>query len=133
VQVLENGIRGPLIPLLLDPLLRRQQIDELFHASVQETPSALNVPDQAVRLVLRGHPQAANAGVDAIRKREIDDAELAAKRHGRLRAPVGDLLEPAAAAASQYQTVRVACDDADETQVGPAWDCVRWLLVFVHG
>ncbi len=36
-----------------DALLRRQQFDELAEAAVEEAPAALQVPDQALRLVLR--------------------------------------------------------------------------------
>ena len=73
-----------------------------------------------MRLVLRGDADAADAGVDAVGQREVDDAELAAERHRRLGAPVGELLQPAAAAPGQDQPVGVLGDDADEAQVGLA-------------
>jgi hypothetical protein len=60
-------------------LLCRQDVDELVEAAVEEAPAALQVLDQALRLVLGGDADAADAGVNAIRQREIDDAELAAK------------------------------------------------------
>ena len=39
-----------------DLLLRRQQLDELAEPAVEETPAALDVTDQGVRLVLREDP-----------------------------------------------------------------------------
>ena len=114
------------------PLLRRHQVDELLHAAVEEAPAALDVADQAVRLVLRGDADAPNAGVHAVGQREIDDAELAAERNGRLGAPVGELLQPAAASARENQAVGVLGDDADETQVGLAANGIALLVHFIH-
>ena len=94
------------------------QVDEFLHAAVEEAPAALDMADQAVRLVLRGDADAADAGIDAVGQRKIDDAELAAERHGRLGAPVGEILQPAAAAAGENQRIRVLGDDADEADIG---------------
>ena len=121
VHVLVDGIRGALIPGVLPHALRgRQQVDELLQAPVEEAPAALQVPDQAVRLVLRGHPDSADARVHAVGQRKIDDAELAAERHGRFGAPVRELHQAAAAAARQDQPVGAAGQLADEADVGPA-------------
>ena len=120
VHVLVDGIRGALIPGVLPHALRgRQQVDELLQAPVEEAPAALQVPDQAVGLVLRGHADSADARVHAVGQREVDDAELAPERHGRLGAPVGELHQPAAAAAGQDQPVGAAGQLADEADVGP--------------
>src|SRR5687767_13592593 len=53
-------------------------------------------------LVLRRHAKAADAGVQRVRQREIDDARLAAEIDGRLGAAIGQLLEAAAAPAGQH-------------------------------
>jgi hypothetical protein len=84
VEVLEHRVGRALVPVLADLLLRRQDIDELMEAAVEEAPAALQVLDQTLRLVLGGNADAADSGVHAVREREVDDAELAAKRHGRL-------------------------------------------------
>src|SRR5208283_3085848 len=45
---------------------------------------------------------AANAGVERVRQREVDDARLAAEIHRRLGAPVGELEQPTAASAGEH-------------------------------
>ena len=85
VQVLEHRVGGAAIPMLfVDALLRRHQVDGLVQLRAQEAPAALDVAQQRVALVLRHHADAADARVDAVRQREIDDAELAAEVHRRL-------------------------------------------------
>ena len=103
VEVLEHGIGGALVPVLAHLLLGRQQVDELVEPSVEEAPASLQVMDQALRFVLRGDADAADTGVHAVRQREIDDAKFSGEGNGRLRAPVGELFEPAAAPARQDQ------------------------------
>jgi len=78
----------------------------------------LDVPDQTVRFVLCGYADAANARVHAVGQREVNDAELAAERNGGLRAPVGEILESAAAPAGEDEPVSVFSDDADEAHIG---------------
>jgi len=118
MQVLVDGIGRPLVPLVfVDLLLRRQQLDELIETPVEEAPAALDVADQAVRLVLRGHTDLADAGIDAVGEREIEDAELAGKGHGRLGAKIGQLLEAGAASAGQDDGEGVARQVADEAHV----------------
>ena len=63
----------------------------------------LQMADQAVRLVLGRDRDAADAGIQRIRQREIDDAGLAAEIDRGLGAPVGQLHQPAAAAAGQHE------------------------------
>ena len=82
-----------------EALLGRQQVDELVHLFVEERPAALNVLHQRVRLVLGDHADAADAGVQAVRRGEIDDAEFAAKVDGGLGAGGGQIFQARAAAA----------------------------------
>ncbi len=107
IEVLVDGVRGALVPRRLDPLLRRQQLDEFVEAAVEEAPSALQVPDEALRLVLRADADAADARIDAVRQREVDDLELAAERHRRLRAPVRQFGQAAPPPSGQDQRQRV--------------------------
>jgi hypothetical protein len=119
VHVLEDRVGGALVPLVfVDLLLRRQELDELVEAPVEEAPAALDVADQAVRLVLGGDADLADAGIDAVGQREIEDAELAGERHRRLGAEVGQLLEPAAAATGEDDGESVARQVADEARFG---------------
>src|SRR5207247_3523826 len=97
IDILIHRVGGPLVPARHDALLRGQQLDELIEPAVEKAPAALHMTDQALRLVLSAHSDAPNAGIDAIRKREIDDPELAAERHRRFGAPVRELLQPASA------------------------------------
>ena len=62
-----------------DALAGGQDVEGLVALGAQEVPAALQVADQAVRLVLRGHRDAADAGIDRVRQREVDDARLAAE------------------------------------------------------
>ena len=71
-----DRVGGALVPVRGDTLLRRQQLDEFAHAAVEETPAVLHMPDQALRLVLREHGDAADAGVERVGQREVDDAHL---------------------------------------------------------
>ncbi len=117
VEVLVHRVRGAAVPVDRDALLRGQELHELVEASVEEAPTALHVPDQALRLVLRADPDAPDAGVDAVGEREIDDAELAAERHRRFRAPLGQLLQPAPSPSREDEGHGVAGNLADEPVV----------------
>src|SRR4029453_4165955 len=89
VEILVDRVGGALVPVGADPLLRWQQLDEFVETSVEERPTALEMTNQTLSLVLRADADATDPGVDAIGEREVDNAELAGKRHGRLRAPRG--------------------------------------------
>ena len=103
VDVLVDGIGRALVPLLVDPLLRRHDVDELAQLAAQIIPPAeRDVAIQAHRLVLREHENAAQAAVEAIRQREIDDAIDAAKRHGRLGPIARQRPQPRSFAPGQY-------------------------------
>ncbi len=92
VQVLIDGIGGTAVPdVFPDLLLCRPDLDELAHFRAQKAPAALHMLDQGVGLVLGGHADPANARIDAVRKREVDDAELAGKRNRRLGLTVGEV------------------------------------------
>jgi hypothetical protein len=91
VEVLEDGVGGAAVPVLLvDALLGGEEVDELAHLAAQEAPAALQVAQEAVRLVLGEHGDLAKAGVDGVRQGEVDDAELAAEVDGWLGAAVGE-------------------------------------------
>ena len=103
VDVLEDGVGGAFVPLQLGDALRGGEDVEAFVAlGAQEVPAALKVPDERVRLVLRGDADAADARVDRVRQREVDDPALAAEINRRLGTGVGQLVQPAAASAREH-------------------------------
>ena len=83
IQVLVDGVGGALVPMLADALLRRQNLDELAQFFRDEAPAHADVAIQRERFVLRGDEDAAQAGVDAVAEREVDDAVGAPEKHGR--------------------------------------------------
>ena len=60
----------------------------------------------------------ADTRIDAVGQGEVDDAELAAKRHCRLGAPVCKLFQPAAASAGQNQGQGLPGQTADKAARG---------------
>ena len=103
VDVLIDRIRGAGVPLGFRYALARGQDVEAFIAfRAEEVPAALQVADQAVRFVLCRHADAADARIHCVGQREIDDARLAAEIDRGLGADVGQLEQPAAAAACQH-------------------------------
>ena len=109
VDVLEDRVRGAGIPLgLRDALAGGQDVEALVPLGPKEVPAALHVADQAVRLVLGGDADAANARVEGVRQREVDDPGLATEENGGLGALVGQFHQAAAAAAGQNIGHRVA-------------------------
>ena len=77
VEVLVQGIRRAGVPAFPQPLLGGEDVDEFLQGGIQEVPPTLQVLDQAVGLVLGGNPDPADAGIDAVAEREVDDAVLA--------------------------------------------------------
>ena len=55
VDILVNGVRGPLVPVLVDALLGRQHVDVLLEFAAEKTPAGGNVAVQAAGLVLGEH------------------------------------------------------------------------------
>ena len=109
VEVLVNRVRRARVPLRLRHALAGGQDIEAFVAfGTQKVPAALQVADQAVGLVLGGDRDAADAGIERVGEREIDDARLAAEEHRRLGALVGQFHEPATTAARQHVSHRIA-------------------------
>ena len=108
VDVLIDRVGRAEIPHRLGDALRgRQDVETLVAFGPEKVPAALQMADQAVRLVLGGDRDAADAGIQRVRQREIDDARFAAEIDRGLGAPVGQLHQSAAAAACQHIRHRV--------------------------
>ena len=98
VDVLIHRVRRAEVPELLgNALARRQDVEAFVTFRAEEVPAVLQMPDQAVRLVLGRHGDAADAGIQRVGQREIDDPGFAAEIHRRLGATVGQFHQPAAA------------------------------------
>ena len=102
VDVLIDRVRRARVPLAFgNPLTCRKNVETLVASRAEKVPAAREVANQTVRLVLRGDADAADARVQGIGKREVDDPRLAAEIDRRLGPPVGQLEETAAAPASE--------------------------------
>ena len=97
VEILVQGIRGAAVPRFTDLLLGWHELHELTEFATQVTPSALDVLDERVGLVLRQHQDLADAGIHAVRQRKIDDPVFTAEGQGRFRATAGEVFQPFAA------------------------------------
>ena len=102
VEVLVDRVGRPQVPVVADPLLRRQDLDELAQLFGDDVPALPDVPVERERLVLRGDENPAQAGVYAVAEGEIDDPVGPAKVHRRLGAFLGERIEPLAHAARQH-------------------------------
>jgi hypothetical protein len=69
--------------VLADPLLGRQQLDELAQLLGHEVPGHPDVSVQRQGFVLGGDENAPEPGVDAVAEREVDDPVGTAEIHGR--------------------------------------------------
>ena len=104
VDVLVHRVGGAEIPAVFGHALAGGQDIETFVAfGAEEVPAALQMADQAVGTVLRGHGHAADAGIQRVGEREIDDAQLGAEIDRGLGTPIGQFHQPAAAAAGQHE------------------------------
>ncbi len=89
VDVLKNGVGGAGVPLALGhALARRHNVETFIAARPKEIPAAGQMPDEAVRFVLRRDADAANSGIQRVREREVDDAHFAAKIDRRFGAAI---------------------------------------------
>ena len=101
INVLVDRVGRALVPLVAHPLHRRQHFDELAHFAAQDVPAFADVPVQRERLVLGEDVDPAQVGVEAVGKRDVDDAVDAAEGDGRLGAVASERIEPLAGAACQ--------------------------------
>src|SRR5277367_3395034 len=78
IDVLIDGVGGALIPVLRDTHLRGENFDEIAVAH-QSGPALAHVAIEAERFVLGEDEDAAQIAIEAIRKRDINDAVDAAE------------------------------------------------------
>ena len=102
VDVLVDGVGRPLVPVLGDPLLRRDDLDVLVELAAEEPPALVDVAVQADGLVLGQDEDLAEVAVDAVGEGEVDDAVDAAERDGGLGSIAGQGFEPGPSTAGQH-------------------------------
>ena len=104
VDVLVDGVGGAGIPAadaFAHALAGGEDVEAFVALGAEEVPAALEVPDEAVGLVLGGDADAADAGIERVAEGEVDDAAFAAEIDGGFGAIVGQFLQARAAAAGQ--------------------------------
>jgi hypothetical protein len=74
-----------------------------------------------MRLILREYPDSANARINAIGQRKIDNSELSPKRNGWLCTPHGEVFKPLSPATSKDKCNGIAGKTADKA--GRSWNC----------
>jgi hypothetical protein len=95
-----------LIPVLRDAHLGREHFDEVA-VSHQRRPAAPDVTIQAEGLILCEYEDAPQIAIQAVGKREVDNAVDAAERNGRFGAVAGQRPQALALAAGQQDSDRV--------------------------
>src|SRR5690606_14062162 len=105
-KILINGIRGALIPVGIEPLLGRPDLDEFTQLPAQETPALLDMTYQRLGLILGRHSDLPDPAVHAIRQREVDAPEASPEMQCWL-APVScERAEACSLAAGQHDSDR---------------------------
>ena len=84
VEVLVDGVGRAEIPVFADALLRAEDLDELAELVGHDAPAHADVAAERERLVLQRDEDLAQARVDAVAQREVDDAVGAAEIDRRL-------------------------------------------------
>jgi hypothetical protein len=87
--------------------LRRQDFDK-FTETHERRPSGADVARKAEGFILRENEDAMEAGVDAIGKRDVNDAIESAERDGGFRAVASEGPEPLALSSSEKYTDGIA-------------------------
>ena len=101
-----------------DALACRQDVEALVALGAEEVPARLEVPDEAVGLVLGRHGDVTDAGVERIREGKVDDARFCPEVHRRLDPLVGQLEQSAAAASGQNVGHGAACERGSGRDLG---------------
>ena len=129
IQVLVDRVRGPLVPVLADPLLRRQDLDELAELLGDDAPAHADVAVERQRLVLRRDEDAPQPGVDAVAQREVDDPVRPAEVHRRLGPFLGQRIEPLPGAAGEDDDQAVVEQRRHGMRSAPAQHDACWCAV----
>ena len=103
VDVLKHGVGRAGVPgAVRHALAGGQDVEALVAFQPEKIPAALQMADQAMRLVLGRDADAPDAGIERVGQREIDDARLASEMDRRLGPPFGQFQQTAALAAGEH-------------------------------
>ena len=107
IEVLVNRVRRCAVPVLSHAHHGRQDLNEFAEFARQDAPAFADVPVERKGLVLRQDKDPAQAGVDAVREREVNDAVNPAEGHGGFGPVASQRVETLARTAGQqaYQCV----------------------------
>ena len=103
VDVAQHRVGRAAVPLR-DAAARDVRLEQLHAAAVAvevPRPAQADVVVERARVVLGQDDDVVDVGVDAVRQREVDDPVLAAERHGRLGAHLGQDRQALALAAGE--------------------------------
>ncbi len=103
VDVLVDGVGGASIPVFVESLLGRENIDVFVQFAAKKAPGEVDVAVEAGGLVLREDENPPEAAVEAIRESEVDNAVSAAKGNGGLGAIASERFEARTLASGQDQ------------------------------
>ncbi len=107
VDVLVDGVRGSHVPVLADALHRRQDLNELAQFASHDVPAFANMTIQRERFVLGEDVDATKIGINAIGKRDVDDAIDSAERDCRFGAIPSQRVQPFPRSSGQQDSKRV--------------------------
>ena len=104
IDVLIDRVGRPHVPVLADPLHGRQDFDELADFIAENVPAFADLTIERERLVLGENKDAAQTGVDAVGKRNVDDAVDATEGDSGLGAVAGERIEALAGASGKQDS-----------------------------
>ena len=105
VNVLVHRVCRTLVPVLVNPLLGRHDINELAKLATEEfSPAKIDVAIEAHGFVLSQHEGPTQTTVEAIRKHKVDDAVRTTKRNCRLGPIPGQRFQSRTFPSSQYHS-----------------------------
>ena len=103
IDVLVDRVGCALVPVLVHPLLRREDVEKLAELAAEEPmPAEVEVAVEAAGLVLREQQDPPQAAVETVGEGEVHDPVDAAERHGRLGPVAGQGIEPRSLPARQH-------------------------------
>ena len=107
LQLLPNGVRGPLIPAgARHRLLSGQNLDKAATERI-EFVGLPNVPMKTDRVELSQKVNPVDAAVQAVGNRNVDQPVIPGERHGRFRAMFGERIKPGSLATAKDETHNV--------------------------
>jgi hypothetical protein len=93
VNVLKNGIGCPLIPVLINPLLGGNGLDEFPQRGGKDIPSQLDVTVEGGRFILGEGKDTADARIEAVGEGKVNDPINSTERNSRFGSITSERIE----------------------------------------